>query len=94
MWTRQGLSDDQPGDPVMEDHCLLSVGSHALTECLLAWKPVVQCGDAAFVGDNPAGHTLHSAGKIEFSNNVQSGWLALCGLMSVGVWEIPGVTTY
>ena len=66
MGTRQGLSGDQPGDPVMEDHCLLSVGSHTLTECLLAWKPVVQGGDAALVGDNSAGHTLHSGGKIRF----------------------------
>ena len=49
MWTRQGLSDDQPGDPVMEDHCLLSVGPHALPEGFFAGKSVIQCGDAALV---------------------------------------------
>ena len=56
---------DPPGDPVVEDHCLLSVGSHALPECLLAGKSVIQCGDAALVGNHSAGHTLHSGGEID-----------------------------
>ena len=60
----QGPSGDPPGDPVMEDHCLLSVCSHTLPECFFAGKSIIQRGDAALVGDNSAGHTLHSAGKI------------------------------
>ena len=43
----------------MEDDCLLSVGSHTLTECFLAGKSVVEGRDAALVRDDTTRHTLH-----------------------------------
>ena len=48
---------------MVEDDGLFSVGSDALTERLLAGKPVIESGDAAFVRDDPASHALDSGAE-------------------------------
>ena len=48
---------------MVEDDGLFSVGSDALTERLLAGKPVIESGDAALVRDDPTGHALDSGAK-------------------------------
>ena len=44
---------------MVQDDGLLPVGADTLPECLLAGEPVVQRGDAALVGDHPAGHAFY-----------------------------------
>ena len=43
----------------MEDECLLPVGPHTLPEGFFARKPVIECRDAAFMGDDTASHALN-----------------------------------
>ena len=43
---------------MVEDECLLPVGPHTLPEGFFARKSVIECGDAAFMGDDTASNTL------------------------------------
>ena len=54
----------------MEDECLLPVGPHTLPEGFFARKPVIECRDAAFMGDDTASHALNPVKVIREPKNI------------------------